>query len=85
MSIMVCEPTIDDLLLPKLNRQSQDRRWINDNYMKLQEYYPGKYIAVEDGKVQYHSESVITLVAEIIRNGEKTDDYVIEHLPVKFS
>ena len=81
MSIMICEPTIDHNLLHRLNRQSCDRNWIRENYEQIHEKYQGNYVAVLENKVCYNSESIIELVAEIIVNGQKTDNYVIEHLP----
>lgn len=80
MSILLSEPSIDNGLMYRLNRQSRDRDWIREHYMQISKKLPGTYVAVQDKEVIYHSESMIELMSLILDNGHSTDDFVIEYL-----
>ena len=80
MSILLSEPSIDNGLMYRLNRQSSDRDWIKDNYRVICKKLHGNYVAVQNKEVIYNSESVIELMSLILDNGYSTDDFVIEYL-----
>jgi hypothetical protein len=40
-------------------------KWFQDNYDSLRKEYPGKYVAVDNGKVQMHDKDARVLIKKL--------------------
>lgn len=77
------KPEVKKKLLEKNRRAMEDISWIFANEEKLRTEYPDKYIAVEDKKVEFYSETIEGLVSKINSSNRKVDDFSIEYIRVK--
>jgi len=80
MPILIGRPKHEEELMEKLLHYSHDQNWIKENYSRLFEQYPMKYIAVKNKKVCYVSDSMKDLVSKIILKGDIPGNYAIEYL-----
>lgn len=80
MPILIGKPQDEKELMKRLLRYSKDHNWIKDNYERLFEQYPMKYIAVKNKRVRYIAESMEKLVSKIIKDGNIPGNYAIDYL-----
>ena len=80
MSILVGNPEHEKELMEKLLQYSRDQNWIRDNYSRLFDQHPMKYIAVKNQEVHHVADSLKGLISKIIRSGNIPGNYAIDFL-----
>jgi hypothetical protein len=66
--------------LEDLRAARPDREWFFANYDRLEQQYPGQYVAIKDQKVVASSEHIDNVYAELRSQGMQPRDTLIEYL-----
>lgn len=80
MPLLINRPKNEAELMEKLLHYSRDTNWIKDNYMRLFEKHPTKYIAVKNKTVSYVAESMEEMITIILNDGKIPGNYAIDYL-----
>ena len=60
----------------EFHRFEANMKWFQDNYDSLRKEYPGKYVAVDNGKVQMHDKDARVLIKKLKDECKDTGRYL---------
>ena len=80
MPLLINRPKNESELMEKLLHYSRDTKWIKDNYLRLFEQHPMKYVAVKNQKVVYIADSMEEIVSKIVNDGKIPGNFAIDYL-----
>lgn len=67
-------------LIEKIER---DSKWLQSNYIKIQEKHENEFIAIEEGKIIAHANEFETVIKKLKAQGKNPAHILIEFVPKK--
>ena len=68
-------------ILSEFEILEENSNFVSKSFKTLQREYPGKYIAVEDGKVLVSADSFEGLYKKIVEMGKSLREVMVEFIP----